>query len=326
MFRVWNGAEISFENGEKRYSSAEEYNEVRLDYDSFSVTPKAESKIVSVTCNGNKISPDVLGNFPLAKGSDTPIYYDIVASPSEWYVTDAMRIHFDALWNNKYKGNYVQDTGWSASTTWSDLSGHDNDGNLKGFNSTEKSGWYGKGLNFDGNDDIVTYPGNVNEREYTMEFYLHVPAGYSQKNYSRITAEGGKPYGYPCIYFTSGGKRELELYTHGTQGGVWGGSSNYFNGTLEPAVNIVKLDCVFSYDDKTFKIYCNGELGHTHTWRVCTETISVPIASLGNRIQDNTRALKSTFYSFILYDRRLSADEIRQNYQVNKSRYGTLHQ
>lgn len=326
VFRVWNGAEVSFGGGEKRYSDAGEYNEVRLDYDSFSVSPDAESKIVRVICNGKEVAPDALGNFALIKGSDTPIYYDVVASPSDWYVTDAMRIHFDALWNNKYKGNNGQDTEWAANTIWSDLSGHENDGSLKSFNSTEESGWYGKGLNFDGNDDIVTYPGNVNATEYTLEFYLYVPAGYRQKSFSRLTAEGGRPNGYPCVYFSGGFNRDIELYAHGCQGGIWGGSSNYFNGTLDPNVNLVQLDCVFSYADKTFTVYCNGDLGKTYGLFNCTEALSVPIASLGNRIQDNTRAIKATFYSFVLYDRGLSQDEIRKNYEVNKARYGTLHQ
>lgn len=112
-----------------------------------------------------------------------------------------MRIHFDALWNNKYKP-VVPDGDWTCFTTWSDLSGHENDGNLKSFDSTESSGWFDKGLNFDGDDDIVTYPGNINAEAYTMEFYLYVPAGYVQKIYPRLTAEGARPYGYPCIFLS----------------------------------------------------------------------------------------------------------------------------
>lgn len=130
-----------------------------------------------------------------------------------------------------------------------------------------------------------------------------------------------------AFFFPGGVNRGINLYAHGQQGGIWGSSSNYFDGRLDPNENIVQLDCLFNYENKTFKIYCNGVLGRNFDLgESVTMARSIPIASLGNRIQDNTRALKATYYSFILYDRELSEEEIQKNYNVNKARYGTLHQ
>ena len=323
VFRIWDGATASFGDGKKKYDKSGEYNEVKLDYDSFATSPESDHKITGVFCNGVPVNHDGSGKYPLVKESDTPVYYDIVATPETWYETNGMRIHFDALWNNKYDFRASGDA-WKSRTVWSDLSGHGNDGNLKSFNGTDASGWAEKGLNFDGQDDIVTYPGNINGQEYTMELYIYVPKGYVQKKFARMTAEGGNPNGYPCYYFSGGTNRDIELYAHGLQGGVWGGSSDYFNGVIG-GKNIVQLDCVFSFNEKTVKIYCNGTLGWTANWSNCTEALSVPIASLGNRIQDNTRALKATFFSFILYDRALTQEEIQKNYSVNESRYGSIY-
>lgn len=70
-------------------------------------------------------------------------------------------------------------------------------------------------------------------------------------------------------------------------------------------------------------VYCNGRKSLEYSLGRCTEALSVPIASLGNRIQDNTRALRATFHSFILYDKALTENQIAANYELNKSRYGT---
>ena len=317
VFRIWNGAHVTVGENERSYSTAGEYNEVSLNSDKFYASAYSGSRIIGILCNGAPVN-DNSGIVELTKGSDTPVYYDIIAAPDSWYSEpELMRVHFDAIWNNKYSTNSAEDAGWNTRNVWSDLSGHGNDGALKSFNGTDESGWSGNGLSFDGDDDIVTYPGNVNAKEYTMEIYIYVPAGV-QKPFARMTAEGGNPNGYPCYYFPGGTQRSIELYAHGVQGGVWGGSSNYVDGS-----SIVQFDFVFSYDARMVTVYCNGRKSLEYSLGRCTEALSVPIASLGNRIQDNTRALRATFYSFILYDKALTENHIAANYELNKSRYGT---
>lgn len=316
VFRIWNGANVTVGNNERTYSNAGEYNEVRFDSDKFTVKADAGSQVVGVLCNGSPVQ-ESSGSYSLLKGLDTPVYYDVIAVPESWYSEpESMRIHFDAIWNNKYNSSSTVGTDWSSYNVWSDLSGHDNNGSLKSFNGTSESGWSDNGLNFDGDDDIVTYPGNINAKEYTMELYIHVP-DYSQKPFARITAEGGNPNGYPCYYFPGGKSREIELYAHGTQWTICRESSDYFN-----ASSIVQLDFVFKYDEKKVSVYCNGNNILEHIPANCTVALSVPIASLGNRIQDNTRALRATFYSFILYDKALLPEQIAANYAMNVSRYG----
>ena len=58
-----------------------------------------------------------------------------------------------------------------ATSTWKDLSGHDNDGTLSGFGYVAGSGWSGDGLEFDGVNDYVDC-GNKAIFDFTGEFTL----------------------------------------------------------------------------------------------------------------------------------------------------------
>lgn len=309
VFRIWDGAKVTVDG--KEYSAGE-YFVPKMQVPEFKVSQSDNANVWKVLCNGENITNST-GKYEVTVENNNKVYYDIVASPSKWYVTpENMRMHYDAIWNNKY-GKSVYDSessSWNKCTMWSDLTGNGNDGTLKMFDNTNSSGWYDKGLWFDGLDDIVTYSGSINPTVYTMEFYIMID-GKAQKSWARMTAEGNL---YPC-YYVSG--NVLQLYAHGLQGYLY----QLKDENKKQLAEIAQLDFVFDAEKEYVTVYIDGEFMVNAKLPNCRDAVSIPIASLGNRIQDNTRALRATYYSFIVYDTALTKEQVKQNYELNVLRY-----
>lgn len=312
MFRVWQGASVNVGNGS---FGAGEHPETSKS-ESFTVSPDDSFKILKVLENGTVITPSD-GKYKLNRVEGANTYYDVVAAPSEdWYSEqDKMRIHFDALWNDKYG---VTGTQTSGVTVWNDLTGNNNDGSLVAFDGTAESGWTRSGLAFDGLDDILTFPGNVSSGDYTVEFYIYVDKT-QKKVYPRLLGEDEKNLtGYPsfCLNSDTGANYRLSLCGNGSVNhDLTKPYAIYLRG------NVCQLDCVYKSGERRLYFYQDGE--YKAVAGVKMNSSSIPKASLGNRVQDNTRALKATYYSFILYDKALTEEEIKANYDVNVARYGT---
>ena len=247
----------------------------------------------------------------MTKGLKTS--YNIVAYPqNNWYEVSDMRIQFDGKWNDKFHKDNPQE----AITYWHDLSGHDNNGLLKSFIFKE-SGWMNNGLAFDGINDIVTFPGDISNGEYTLEFYINVASnqledkGNSIYHYKRLIGEpDDKTDRFPAVYITGG--NGIGFYGQGVDTQI-GNTTFVFD-------KIVQYDIV--YDGKmTVELYVNGK--SKGSIKITTPALKKEIASLGSRTQDNSRALRATYYSFIMYDKALTAEQISHNFTVNQTRFGT---
>ena len=319
VFKIWRGAKVQI--GNKTYSP--ENSETAMTFEStatqFSVQTEDGFQLVDVLRNRTSIKNNS-NTYELTKSNDSNTYYNIVATPKNWYVTDNMQLHFDGI-HNKYNGeyngtSYVQD---KSIGTWYDLSGNDNDGTLRYF--AMPSGWDSKGLNFDGLNDIVYFSGQINT-SYTMEMYVCVePEQFGA--HPRFTAEGNK---YPCFYFygtrnssysDTAEKRTLAFYDYENNQL----SSNDSGTITTDGKKIIQLDFTYSSNDKKLTWYIDGEYCGYKTGRKDPESIET--ASIGSRIKDNTRAMAVTYYSFIIYKKALTADEVKKNYEVNVYRYGT---
>lgn len=299
---VWNGAEIHVNGDESARTGS-----VSINKGTFTVSLKDGYSGYFILKNGKeKISSD-----SDEYNVEDNAVYNVVTIPSNWYVSPELaRVQFDGGWNNAlspYSDNTVY--------TWSDLTGHGNDGNLQRFNSSETSGWNVNGLVFDGIDDIVVFPGTINPSEYTMEFYLCFNPQNEKSVTPRLNAEGTD---YPAYYLRrSKGSWTVGLYGHNCS--MWD-SDLYIDADGK---TIVQLDMV--YKNKTLVLYKNGtnEGLSKYSYAASADAVSITEASLGNRIADNTRTTAAVYYSYILYDKALTADEIKHNYKVNVSRYGT---
>lgn len=296
------------------------------------------------------------------------VVYDVIFVPSSgWYAAPGnMTLHFDGKWNDRYNATNQQ-----LSSYWHDLSGRGNDGVLNKFNLVSKvtpevvdqekndndnevevsnpnlyqsfsmSGWDGKGLKYDGVDDVVSFTSDVNGA-FTMEFYVCVEK-VQVGRHPRFNADplnANAPY--PAFYFAgTGNDNKLKPMFAETRGvGLYGLGIDAHNWNVPfDGRNIIQLDFVYKpneqhitqceYGDeeekcKPGKVYCykNGVYDYSYEVHVIPDADSF-ISSLGNRIKDNTRCMNATFYSYIIYDKALSEDEIAQNYEVNKKRFGT---
>lgn len=314
VFRIWDGATVNV--GSKELDSGEQPLEsgIAKENSQFTVRAAEGYKIIKVFKNGQIHNKSSDGSYTLDRDDSKNTYYNIVTCLDDnWYITDDMRLQFDAVRNVYFKD--IQDT---KSDIWYDLSGNDNNGTLRSFNKTETSGWDNNGLVFDGIDDIVTYPGALKTSAYTMELYVCIDK--KQKGaFPRLTAEG--PY-YPSLFIPGTADRfngtvttdnptyTLQFYDKRNSGSMF----------TMPAGTAIQIDLV--YDGEKVLFYLNGGENSKKDYGKYNDPEQVAIASLGNRIQDNTRALKATYYSFILYDKALDETAIKQNYEVNKNRFG----
>ena len=316
VFRIWHGASVTV--GTKKYRPGEHAETSKET--TFSIVPDDGFKIIKVLKNGVAIAANAEGRFQLDRIDGANTYYNVVAAPETgWYSgQDRMRIHFDGRWNDKYQSFETQANG---AMTWSDLTGNGNEGSLVAFNGTENSGWNGNGLVFDGDDDILTYPGNISNGDYTIEMYLYVDKE-QKKNYPRLMGEDEKQIsGYPSFCLNSQDSDfRLSVCGNGSINHNLGVVGDVSKNAIYLTGKLSQLDFVYRSQDKVIDIYFNGTL--TVNSKVNKNSSSIPKASLGNRIQDNTRAMKCKFYSFILYDRALTSEEIQDNLSVNQSRFG----
>ena len=310
IFRVWEGASVKVNTSTSDISSGE--HEITYKGETFTVTPLPGYKISQVLKNGKVYTP-VDGKYTLERNEGNNTYYNIVTCPTdEWYQDpEYLRIQFDGKWNDKYSSKNVQNVN---TNFWSDLTGHNNDGTLLSFNNTKTSGWNDNGLSFDGEDDIVTFPGNVSSTDYTVEMYIYINSDQS-KIYPRLLAEdSNNNTGYPSFCLNHLEESRISICGNGTID-----HNLIYPSEVKPMGKLCQLDFVFNAENKQIKVYMNGEYKAISSVRSVSS--SIPTASIGNRIMDNTRALKGTYYSFLLYDKALSEEEINQNYSVNQARF-----
>mgnify|MGYP004692093409 FL=1 len=321
VFRIWNGAKV--EIGGHTYTPDDSEKEMVINADKFTVSNDAGYKIIGIYKNGENILENDKTEYDLEKNDGANTYYNIVACPDgstdkEWYTTDGMQMHFDGIQNIFKKSEQDQNL-----STWYDLSGNDNNGALRSF--TSASGWTGTGLKFDGLDDIVYFSGKINE-SYTMEMYVCVEPD-QRGAHPRFVAEGNQ---YPCFYFYgTGNNYDGVTYNTSTsrQMAFYDGPNKTLGTTITTdGKTLIQLD--FAYDAATKELhwYVDGQEAkesiNPGRQNVAIPQ-SLPTASIGNKISDNSRALAGTYDSFIIYKRALKKDEIQQNYNVNTKRYGT---
>lgn len=315
VFKIWNGAKVKV--GELELSPEDSENEITPKAERFAVKVDAGYRLVDVLKNGESIMDEVEnGEYQLERNEYSNTNYNVVTCKADdWYVTDGLRLHYDGI-KNQY--NSATDDQNKNIGIWYDLSGNDNDGTLRSFTTT--SGWNGKGLVFDGLDDLVYFSGKITP-SYTMEFYLCVEPA-QRGAHPRFVAEGNR---YPCFYFygTSNSYDGVYTSTEKLRQIAFFDGPNKSLGTsiVTDGITIIQLD--FAYDTETHVLtwYVDGkEKGHREN---VVDPESIDIASIGNRYVDNSRALSATYYSFMIYNRALTLADITQNYNVNNTRYGT---
>lgn len=314
VFKIWNGATVTL--GEQTLTPNDSEKEITPKAENFAVNVSNGYRLVDILKNGKSILGEIEdGKYKLERNEDSNTNYNVVTCKADnWYVTDGMQLHFDGLRNQYNSATTEQNKNIGI---WYDLSGNDHDGTLRSFTST--SGWNGKGLVFDGLDDLVYFSGKITQ-SYTMEFYVCVEP--TQRGaHPRFVAEGNK---YPCFYFYGTSGHYDGIYTETSYEHILAffDKDNVSMGTkiVTDGTTIIQLDFTYDANTKVLTHYVDGvKKGEKHD---VVEPKSIDIASIGNRYVDNSRALAATYYSFMIYDRALTSQEIIKNNSVNKDRYG----
>ena len=221
------------------------------------------------------------------------------------YVSNGLVCMYDGEYNSKYEKS-------SKTTTWYDLSRNNNEGILKNFNFNENSGWTGKSLVFDGQDDWVA-----------MKFL----------SYDNMTIE------IVTKLLTENKGSDLYFVDNYERGGI--GIDRDSNGYMQGRVNVdgsyikVKSNNIFKVNQKySMTIRYDGvnalfrensdKYLINKVGKIKPPSYSTIFALGANTIgNDYEESLNNNFevYSVRIYNRALADDEIQQNYNSDKRRF-----
>ena len=221
-------------------------------------------------------------------------------------VTDGLVLYLDAANPNSYV---------SGSTTWRDISRGGNNGTLTNgptFNSAN-----GGSIVFDGVNDYVNLgnPSSLNiTAEITLSVWVKIPS-YNTGVYSDIITKGISLGGSDASYFISilnDGRITWEIVN----------DSNVRQYIVVSAVNAAAYNGLWTnftgtYDSSRLTLYINGILFSTALFDLSPIRVRTGNVTIGG-----TRYLDGKVSNVVIYNRALSAQEILQNYNATKTRYG----
>ena len=220
-------------------------------------------------------------------------------SPS--IITQNLVLCLDAANTKSYPGS---------GTTWTDLSGNGNNGTL--VNGVGYSGDNFGSLSFDGANDYVTLgTKDIITTDFSVNMWVKVTAatkevyffsfGYSDSNSALLYRSGGAPYTLTMNYINSG-----VITTHSSSFAINQNVTYNITWTRTGSNNIVYINGVniYSFSNSTTLISCIYDIG----W-----------ATTRNK---STAYYQGNIYTTSLYNRALTPQEIQQNFNATRSRYG----
>ena len=220
-------------------------------------------------------------------------------------VTNGLVLNLDAGQQNSYPGS---------GTTWTDLSGNGNNGTLVngvGYNSGN-----GGSLTFDGVNDYTNHSPILSsgQQRYTISAWWKT----SVNNKVQVVWEQNSSA-------TTANTRAALLFI----GASWGfnGQNNDAHDKVPVRVNqwtngVITIDTTLGTNP--VKIYENGSLyweGNT-TGSASNLNVGNFASGLGRKIPSNNEYFIGSISQTKIYNRALSAQEIQQNYNALKSRFG----
>ena len=214
-------------------------------------------------------------------------------------VTNGLVLALDAADKNSYIGS---------GTTWKDLSGNNNTGTLT--NGSTFSQANGGAIVFDGVDDYVNIPNNSS---------FNVTDNISVEMWVRIETTQSNNLGF-LIKYANG----YLFYITGVNK-VFAFDSRNGDGTYYRTTGTTNIqDGVWKYlvgqkSGLSYKVYVNGVLEGSTTANSVGSIAGNVNLKLGT---DDGTYLNGRIGTFKIYNRELTAAEILQNYNVQKTRFG----
>lgn len=224
-------------------------------------------------------------------------------------VTDGLIMYLDAANRKSYPGS---------GTTWHDLSGNNNNGTFGASTAAPTfSGDNGGCLDFDGSNDYIDLgnptslsslggTSNISVSSW-VKYDSYVGSGGSQP-YSVITVKGS-----PWTWLLENPNNRLRFRI------TAGGSDVNIEDTSIHSLN-TWYNVIGTYDGSNMKIYVNGLLKNTkaQTGTLGTNSITAKIGTF----QGTNYNMNGKISNVSIYNRALSANEVRQNFEATKGRFG----
>jgi len=224
-------------------------------------------------------------------------------------VRDGLVLHLDAANVKSYPG-----TG----TVWSDLSGNANNGTLingVGYNSAN-----GGSMVFDGVNDEVQIVASASLNiisEITLCGWIRFLSNPSTSGNPNIIDKWNWPENQRSWFLgTEGGQLSARLSIDGT----YNNSAGIFAGA--PALNVWMYLCM-TFKNRILNYYQNGILTQTAS-SISDPTFNNPNTSvlIGRAVGTGARWLNGNIPQVQIYNRALTAQEISQNFESTRGRYG----
>jgi hypothetical protein len=219
-------------------------------------------------------------------------------------VTDGLALYLDAA-NSK---SYV-----SGSTSWNDISRTGVNGTLTNgpvFNSGS-----GGNITFDGNNDYIDLSSATSlwTSNFTINFYIKSNVLGNQF----IFSNGSYGSAATNIWFDGGGLNNFAVHLRRTDGtGAIG-----YNFTLPTSYNALGYySVVYNTGDNTLKLYQNSNLVENKSTSLVDPSWMPNGWRLGN--SSGWSSVSGSIYNFSIYNRALTAQEVLQNYNATKTRFG----
>jgi hypothetical protein len=224
-------------------------------------------------------------------------------SHSPKVVTDGLVLYLDAANQRSYP---------KTGSVWSDLVGA-NDGTLE--NSPTFSSNNIGGIVFDGTDDLV-YISNLNAGMFSAGATIFVFLKLANATPSHPNQTGLWGFGssiYRSHYPWTNGYAYMDTFRTDRLEGI----------PLSSSVDRTKPHslCVTSKNNDRWKMYQNTEVVRDVA---AQSSINLPCNYFGRSCVNPSWSdvyVEGTFYTFLMYNRALTADEVRQNYLATRGRY-----
>jgi hypothetical protein len=215
-------------------------------------------------------------------------------------VTDGLVLYLDAANSISYV---------SGSTVWNDLSRNGNNGTLVNGPTFDSSN--GGSIVFNGNTDYVSISNSINPTNITLDFFYKTSVNWFYEYLASNARDCCGSYkGY-----------ELRIEQSIPKFTIWNSTSSSISGNLITLNQIHHISA--TYDGIEQKIYQNGILVNTENTTLGIgnpPSYNLAIGAMGHA--PSVYDMTGNIYTSKIYNRALSAQEILQNYNATKSRYG----
>lgn len=203
-------------------------------------------------------------------------------------------------------------------TVWKDVSGNQNDSALVNTNSQNYFSTNAGYIQFDGTDDYVTVSSpNANTRlqnnYQTLSFFIYITS-LGPNACAFLYAVGGNANGVSIGWLTD----SVRFF-------ISNGASNLnYLVSMTNALNTwMNITCIVDNINRTMTVYKNGSLvGTSSQWTAFTPPSST--VTIGNNSMTGNTGdyIKGRMANVQVYNRSLTASEILQNYETEKTRFG----